>query len=81
MQEIKHIKSMIDRDIEMLQSDISKLAKLQKKIEIETSNALMCECGCYESNVIDTRDEKNTRVRRRKCKYCGKKWTTIEVRK
>lgn len=81
MNDLQQIKTMIDGDIEKLQSDISKLATFQKKIAIDTANALMCECGCYESNVIDTRDEKNTRVRRRKCKYCGKKWTTIEVRK
>lgn len=80
MSDLRKIKNMIDGDIEMLQEDIVKLLKHQQKALINQSDALMCECGAYDSTVIDSRDIKNTKQRRRECNICGKRWTTIEMR-
>lgn len=40
---------------------------------------IICACGA-SSNVLDSRDIGVTKRRRRCCKECGKRWTTLEIR-
>lgn len=38
------------------------------------------ECGCYDSTVIDSRQNDDGLIRRRrKCLICGKRYSTLEL--
>ena len=81
MNDVMHMKTMIKGDLEMLQEDLNKLLNYQKKITVKTSDALICpKCGEVDNGVTDSRDDGKTKVRRRLCRLCGTKWSTVEVR-
>lgn len=43
-------------------------------------NILECrKCGSEDVSVWDSRNKDGTKIRRRKCNKCNKRWMTIEV--
>lgn len=81
MNDVKHMQTMIKGDIEMLQEDINKLVNYQKKVTVKTSDALICpKCGYEDNEVINSRDDGKTKIRRRQCRLCNTRWSTVEVR-
>jgi transcriptional regulator NrdR family protein len=52
------------------------LTKPQQPVSQETCPL----CGSHNFGVIDSRPSGSARRRRKKCFYCGHRWTTIELR-
>jgi transcriptional regulator NrdR family protein len=45
----------------------------------QNESYLCSGCGGHNVGVIDSRTKNEQRIRRRKCRSCGHRWTTIEV--
>lgn len=75
------LRSVILEDLERLKEDVNEYIKARRKDKYSgyVCGTVCSKCKSHKTTVTDSRDEGGYRVRRRICRGCGKKWTTIEV--
>lgn len=53
--------------------------KTLNELAMGSQNGLVCpKCGCNHFNVLDTRNAKGVIRRRRECRHCGRRISTVE---